>query len=83
MAIIRPSADLRNHYKEISEICKSLNEPVYITVNGKEDTVLISADTLGEMQETIDLLMMLNRSLQDINEGKEYSLDEMRQKFDL
>lgn len=43
MEIIRPSADLRNKYKEISEPCKSVQEPVYITVNGKEDTAIIAS----------------------------------------
>ena len=49
MAIIRPSADLRNKYKEISELCKLTQEPVYITVNGKEDTVIIASNVLDEL----------------------------------
>lgn len=31
---IRPSADLRNHYNEISKQCREENEAVIITVNG-------------------------------------------------
>ena len=30
---IRPSADLRNHYSEISKQCREENEAVIITVN--------------------------------------------------
>ena len=81
MAIIRPSADLRNHYKEISEICKSSKEPVYITVNGKEDTVLISSDSLNELKETIDLLSKINRSLQDIIDGRVTSLSDVKKRY--
>ena len=83
MAIIRPSADLRNHYKEMSELVKSTNEPIYITVNGKEDTALISSDTLNELYATIELLTKLNRGLQDINEGKVTSLSDMKKKYGL
>ena len=36
---IRPSADLRNHYNEISKQCREKNEAVIITVNGRGDTV--------------------------------------------
>ena len=31
---IRPSADLRNHYSEISRKCREEREVVIITVNG-------------------------------------------------
>ena len=42
MENIRPSADLRNKYNEIAKLCKDTKEPVYITVNGRGDTVLLS-----------------------------------------
>ena len=32
---IRPSADLRNHYNDISKQCKENKEAVIITVNGR------------------------------------------------
>ena len=35
---IRPSADLRNHYSEISKLCKENKEAVIITVN-MEDAI--------------------------------------------
>lgn len=42
MALIRPCADLRNNYNEISKICHELNEPMYITKNGTNDLVVLS-----------------------------------------
>ncbi len=42
MAQIRPCADLRNNYNEISRICHETNEPVYITKNGFSDLVILS-----------------------------------------
>ena len=83
MAIIRPSAELRNRYKEISELCKSTNEPIYLTVNGKEDTVLLSSQALNELYETINLLTKLNRALQDVNEGSLTPLSEIKKKYGL
>lgn len=76
MAIIRPSADLRNHYKEISEICKQTNQPIYITVNGREDTAIVSANLIDELYQTIALLQELNKGLQDVREGKIVSLED-------
>lgn len=37
MALIRPCADLRNKYNEISKICHETKEPMYITKNGTND----------------------------------------------
>lgn len=81
MAIIRPSADLRNHYKEISEICKQTNQPVYITVNGREDTAIVSQSLLDELYETIKLMQALNEGLDDIREGRIISLEEAKKMF--
>lgn len=42
MALIRPCADLRNNYNEISRICHETNQPMYITRNGTNDLVVLS-----------------------------------------
>lgn len=81
MAIIRPSADLRNHYKEISDICKKTNQPVFITVNGREDTALVSQELLDELYQTIKLLQEINKGLNDIREGRTISLEEAKAKL--
>lgn len=51
---IRPSKDLRTHYAQIST--ESKKNPVAITVNGKEDTVILSHDAYMEEQELIEEL---------------------------
>ena len=81
MAIIRPSADLRNHYKEISDICKQTNQPVYITVNGREDTAVVSYALLDELYQTIKLLQEINEGLSDIKDGRLISLEEAKAKL--
>ena len=42
MALIRPCADLRNNYNEISKICHQTQKPIYITKNGANDLVVLS-----------------------------------------
>ena len=52
---IRPSADLRNHYNEISRQCKEKKEAVIITVNGRGDTVTLSYEEYKKMNPDFDL----------------------------
>ena len=51
---IRPSKDLRTNYAQISALTKQ--NPVAITVNGKEDTVILSHDDYIEQQNYISEL---------------------------
>lgn len=51
---IRPSKDLRTNYVQISMLSRS--NPVAITVNGKEDTVVLSHDDFVEQQNYISEL---------------------------
>ena len=50
---IRPSADLRNHYSDISRQCKENKEAVIITVNGRGDTVTLSYEEYKNMMSEI------------------------------
>ena len=51
MIQIRPSADLRNNYNEISKICHETNEPMYITKNGYNDLVVMSNEAYEKYEE--------------------------------
>ena len=81
MAIIRPSADLRNECKEIGELCKATQEPFCITVNGNEDTATIDSHVLGELYQTIDLTQKINEGIADVNAGRVIPLEEARKKL--
>ena len=63
---IRPSADLRNHYNEISKQCREDNEAVIITVNGRGDTVSLAYEEYKRMKARIELLEMLSEAEDDI-----------------
>lgn len=51
---IRPSKDIRTNYAQISALTR--DNPVAITVNGKEDTVLLSHEDFQEQQMYISEL---------------------------
>ena len=51
MAIIRPCAELRNNYNEISKICHETQEPVYITKNGANDLVILSNEAYEKSED--------------------------------
>ena len=54
MSIIIPSADLRNKYPEISRLTKEENKPIFITVNGRGDKVIVSNIALDDAEKLID-----------------------------
>ena len=67
---IRPSADLRNHYNEISKQCRENNEAIIITVNGRGDTVSLSYEEYNRMKARIELLEILAEAEEDVNAGR-------------
>lgn len=54
MALIRPCADLRNNYNEISKICHETNEPMYITRNGANDLVVLSDEAYERLKNVFE-----------------------------
>ena len=70
MEIIRPSADLRNHYSEISKVCRENRQPVYITVNGRVDTVLMGMSEYEQMKAELELLRTLADAEDDVRAGR-------------
>ena len=67
---IRPSADLRNHYNEISRQCKEKKEAVIITVNGRGDTVTLSYEEYKNMKARIELLEILAEAEDDVKNNR-------------
>ena len=63
MPMIRPSADLRNKYNEISEFCHKYMEPVYITKNGRGDLAVLSVETYERTCGKTELYRLLQEGL--------------------
>ncbi len=70
MPTIRPSADLRNSYNEISEFCHEYSEPVFITKNGKGDLAVMSIEVYEQLKGRLELYSLLERGLEDERQGK-------------
>ncbi len=67
---IRPSADLRNHYNEISKQCRETREPVIITVNGRGDTAILGIQEYQQMVAELRLLRTLAEADDDVLNGR-------------
>ena len=67
---IRPSADLRSRYSEISRQCRENREAVIITVNGRGDTVSLGYEQYQQMKAKIELLEMLSEAEDDVRGGR-------------
>lgn len=72
---IRPSKDIRTNYAQISELTRQ--NPVAITVNGKEDTVLISHEDymeqknyISDLEARLAVYAHLAQSADDIKLGR-------------
>ena len=72
---IRPSEDIRIHYAQISELTRE--NPVAITVNGREDTVIVSHEDymaqqrkMADMQAELEIYRHLAESRDDIELGR-------------
>ena len=76
---IRPSADLRSKYSEISRQCRDERTAVIITVNGREDTVLLGYEQYQRMKARIELLETLGEAEGDVRRGRVAS---MQKSFD-
>ena len=85
MPTIRPSADLRNKYNEISEFCHEYAEPVFITKNGKGDLAVMSMETYELLSGKKELYSLIEAGLDQVKKGKikpmKESLKSIRQKI--
>ncbi len=81
-SIIRPSADLRNHYNEISKQCKESRDAVIITVNGRGDTAVLGLQDYYQMKSELELLRVLSEAENDVKNGQisimQDSFDDLR-----
>lgn len=77
---------LRDHLNQV----RKTGRPLFITTNGETDAVLLSPEAFDELAETAELaanLKTLDRSMDDIREGRvrplEQAVREIARKLDL
>lgn len=69
MPQIIPIKDLKNT-SEVSELCHSTSEPIFITKNGYGDMVLMSMETFERITALSGMYQNLDVSEQNIKEGR-------------
>ena len=52
---IKPSTSIRQNYNEISALCKSSGEPVYLTKNGEGDLVVMDIEAFTRREKMLRL----------------------------
>jgi len=86
MTIERTLADVKARFSEMIELVQS-GERVIVTKRGKPAAVLISADELESIEETLDLAMtpgaleQIKQAEADIDAGNYYTEDDVRRMF--
>ena len=86
MPQIIPIKDLKDT-ANISELCHTLNEPIYVTKNGYGDMVLMSMDYYEAMRKKWEIYTDLETSEEQIAQGKtkdaKMALQSVRPKYGL
>ena len=78
MMNIKPSAAIRKNYNEISELCKSTGEPVFLTKNGEGDLVVMDLKTYSRRESMLHLRENLVAAEEErLNGNPGYSIDEV------
>lgn len=78
MIHIKPSAAIRNNYNEISKLCKSTGEPVYLTKNGEGDMVVMDINAFARRESMLKLREQLVEAEESRIRGeKTYSIEEV------
>lgn len=76
--MIKPSTCLRNEYNDISNFCKTQQQPVFLTKNGEGDLVVMSMEAYSYREEMLDLReKLLEAEAQRIGGARTYTLDEV------
>jgi len=62
MPLIKPISDLRNRSSEISELCHSEDQPIFITKKGKGDLVVMSQAHYERLSSLLELYQKLGEA---------------------
>ena len=63
---IRPSANIRQNYNEIAELCRKTKEPIYLTKNGEGDLVVMDIDSFTRREK----MLLLREELLAVEEDR-------------
>ena len=75
MPNIKPISDLRNYTEVLKEV--RVNQPVYLTRNGRSAYAIIDMDELDRLKSTVQLLTKLEEGEQSARENGWLTADEV------
>ncbi len=76
---IKSSTTLRKDYGAVSSLAHETMEPIYITMNGDGDTVLMSIDAFEAREKALELrASVLEAEFDRLAGGQTYSLSDVR-----
>ena len=80
---IKASANIRQNYNEIAELCKKTGEPVYLTKNGEGDLVVMDINAFSRREK----MLKLREELISVEEerlagGVDFSIEELENSLD-
>ncbi|GHV83500.1 antitoxin [Spirochaetia bacterium] len=82
-AQIRPVSDLRNNFSAISRLVHSIDEPVYLTKNGRGDMVVMSIESYENEKFQSEVYSKLKEAeVQAKTTKKRYTHEEVMQDID-
>jgi len=80
---IRPSAAIRKNYNDISKLCKTSGEPVFLTKNGEGDLVVMDIEVYSRREKMLKLREQLLAAEEDRLAGRRgYTIDEAEAMLD-
>ncbi len=75
---IRPSANIRQNYNEIANLCRESKEPIYLTKNGEGDLVVMDIESFFRREKMLALRENLISVEEDRLAGRKgCSIDEL------
>ena len=80
---IRPSAAIRKNYNDISNLCKTSKEPVFLTKNGEGDLVVMDIEVYSRREKMLKLREELIAAEEDRVLGRKgYTIEEASEILD-
>lgn len=76
MLVSKMRDELKNNYDEIIKQCKESKEPIIITNNGKDESVIIDIDTYNNVLSKYVLYSQIDAGLEDIENGNVVELND-------
>ena len=80
--IIKSAHLIEKNYDTISNLCKNTQQPIYLTKNGEIDLVVMDIHAFEQREAILQLKEeLISVEEQRLNGGKEYTLDEVKNKL--